>query len=158
MVNKCCMSIYFNLVLILWTFSPEKDILKLPMNGRGGSSSGSISGYWYRGPGFDSLWELGFSLFSFSSLSHLPISGASLFRFLVEVQYYCYFQRLSSTAWCEASLISTEWAIKGHERLWTNDFIAWVIFLLPRLPLPVNYFELNYLSFQRGLFELSTDK
>ena len=32
MVNKCCMSIYFNLVLILWTFSPEKDILKLPMN------------------------------------------------------------------------------------------------------------------------------
>ena len=45
--------------------------------------------YGSRGPGFDSHWELGF----FSSLSQLSISGASLIRSLMEVQYYCYLQR-----------------------------------------------------------------
>ena len=101
--------------------------------GRGGSSSGSTSDYGLRGPGFNSHWELGFFsrlfLFSFSSVNQ----------------------------WCVLNQVP-----RGGATLLllpkANGFIAWVIFLHPRLPLPVNYFELNYLSFQRGLFELSTEK
>ena len=48
---------------------------------------GSASDYGSKGPRFDSRcrWELGFSL---SSLSYLLISGTSLIRSLVDVQYY----------------------------------------------------------------------
>ena len=58
--------------------------------GCGGSSSGSTSAYWSRGPEFDSHWELGFfHLFSFLPVSH-SISGVSLNRSIVEVQPYWY--------------------------------------------------------------------
>ena len=48
---------------------------------------GSASDYGSKGPRFDSRcrWELGFSL---SSLSFILISGTSLIRSLVDVQYY----------------------------------------------------------------------
>ena len=52
--------------------------LPLPLHNlsNGGCSSGSTSDYGSRGPRFDSLWELGFFLFSILS-EVLPISGPS---------------------------------------------------------------------------------